>query len=41
MLSATLTEGMSTIEVLTVFLASLATKRELRRLALFFSEFAK
>jgi len=35
------TEGMSTIEVLIVFLAACASKREIRRLAAFFEEFSK
>jgi len=35
------TKGLSTIEVLIVFLAACASKRELRRLARFFQEFVK
>lgn len=41
MISAELTKGMSTIEVLIVFLAGCASKRELRRLRAFFEEFVK
>lgn len=35
------TKGMSMIEVLIVFLAGCASRRELRRLARFFQEFSK
>lgn len=35
------TEGLSLIEVLIVFLAGHASKRELRRLAAFFQEFSQ
>lgn len=40
MISSTLTQGMSTVEVWIVMLAANATERELCRLRKFFNEFA-